>query len=165
MRSARLAMSLLALAGGIELVLACVSYVVLPMDDVTGPPTPGTGIEFGSAMFAYLVLLAWGTVNAAVLVLSAVYGLAVHRDAARWRRAQRRVLLACLIGALICVAGALAGYRGTTAIPPESVGPSLIHVIVYSGIAFFVMLCLLAHDRVHDRAGGLAVEPGAGGRG
>ncbi|WP_460308324.1 hypothetical protein [Actinocorallia aurea] len=146
MRGVRLAMSLAALVGGIELVIVCVGYVTLPMEAVTGPPPAGRGIDIGSALFEYVILLAWGTVNAAVLVLAALYGLAVHRDAARWRRAQRRVLQACLVGALICGVSALAARADTTAIPLGALGPSLLHVIVYSAIAFFTLLCLLVPE-------------------
>lgn len=156
MRAIRLAASLVVLCGAIELLVMCLGYVRVPREEVAGPLSavrPGAEIDFASAMFGYLMLLTWGTLNAAVLAFAAVRSLLAHRDPQAWRRAQRRVLACCLVGALICVLAAVAAHTPAAAVPATALGPSLAHVIVYSGLAFLVMLCLQHPDLVPAPAG------------
>ncbi|MDX6739979.1 hypothetical protein [Actinocorallia sp. A-T 12471] len=152
MRGIRLAGSLAALAGGLEVLIYCIGFVVVPMEEVTRQPIPGYGLDLGSAVLAYLLLITWGTLNAAVLVLAAARGLLVHRDLERWRHAQRRVLQACAGGFVICVLAAIAAYTDSTAIPGDAVRPSLIHFLVYCAVALVVVLCLLPNGGVRDLA-------------
>ncbi|MCD0449943.1 hypothetical protein LO762_12185 [Actinocorallia sp. API 0066] len=154
MRTIRLVVSLAAVGVGAEVLAICLSRVVLPLEEATRPVGEGTAhadVDFASGMLAYLTLLTAGTLNAAVMVILGLRATAVHRDAAAWRRSQRRVLQCCAAGAAICLVAAIVAVSGTTAIRPSSAVSALVQLGVYAGLAALVALCLRAQRRATAR--------------